>query len=98
MTIRLRDTKRKELRDPRMAEHGAPKFLLMRCGALLRLDGRDAHPYTSNGWAGVTPVPTRAKATAGPGHEKCQKRAFAEILSSPLEPRFPAKLLIRMEI
>jgi hypothetical protein len=32
------------------------------------------------------------------GHEKWQKRSFAEILSSPLEPPFPAKLLIRMEI
>ena len=62
MTVRLRDTNRKELRDPRMAEHGAPKFLLMRCGALLRLDRRDARPYTSNGWAGEAPVPTRAKA------------------------------------
>jgi hypothetical protein len=54
MTIRLRDTKWKELRDPRMAEHGAPKFLLMRCGALLRLDGRGARPHMSKGygWSG----------------------------------------------
>jgi hypothetical protein len=58
MTIRLRDTNRKELRTPRMDEHGAPKFFLMRCGALLRLDGRGAHPYTSNGWTGGAPVPT----------------------------------------
>jgi hypothetical protein len=61
MTVRLRDTNRKELRTPRMDEHGAPKFLLMSCGALLRLDGRGAHPYTS-------------RARAGPSHEKSKKR------------------------
>jgi hypothetical protein len=26
----------------------------MRCGALLRLDGRGAHPYTSSGWTAET--------------------------------------------
>ena len=98
MTIRERYTNREELRTARKAEPGAASFLLMRCGALLRLNGRDARPHTRNGWAGEGARPHTRNARTGSSLEKSKKRASAEILSSPLEPPFPRKRLIRMEI